>query len=82
MVDDESGETPLTIAAKGDDVDMLVILYNGGAHLDFRSRDGLTPLHKAATRGMFKFVEKLFGLGGSPDMRDKDGAVVVAARWS
>lgn len=42
-------ETPLTLAAHLDNmVEMITALKNGGAHLDFRSRDGMTPLHKAA----------------------------------
>jgi len=52
---------------------MLLALYNGGAHLDFRAKDGATALHKATVRGGFKSVEKVFQLGGSPDMRDSDG---------
>jgi SH3/ankyrin repeat-containing protein len=52
---------------------MLQVLYNGGAHLDFRSKDGATALHKATVRGGFKSVEMMFQLGGAPDMRDNDG---------
>lgn len=42
-------ETPLTLAVQcepggGEAIRGLVL---GGAHLDFRSKDGLTPLHKA-----------------------------------
>lgn len=40
-------ETPLTLAAHLDMVEMITVLKNGGAHLDFRSRDGMTALHKA-----------------------------------
>lgn len=44
-----SAETPLTLAAHLDNmVEIIVTLKNGGAHLDFRSRDGMTALHKAA----------------------------------
>lgn len=42
-------ETPLTLAAQLDDpVEVIKALRNGGAHLDFRARDGMTALHKAA----------------------------------
>lgn len=42
-------ETPLTLAAQLDDsMEVIKTLKNGGAHLDFRSRDGMTALHKAA----------------------------------
>ncbi|EPQ03338.1 SH3 and multiple ankyrin repeat domains protein 1 [Myotis brandtii] len=45
----ETGETPLTLAAQLDDsVEVIKALRNGGAHLDFRARDGMTALHKAA----------------------------------
>lgn len=42
-------ETPLTLAAQLDDpVEVIKALRNGGAHLDFRAKDGMTALHKAA----------------------------------
>lgn len=31
--------------------DMIIRLVNGGALLDYRTRDGLTPVHKAAVSG-------------------------------
>ena len=44
-----SAETPLTFAAHLDNVvEIIKILKNGGAHLDFRAKDGMTALHKAA----------------------------------
>ena len=43
-------ECPLSLAAQLDDAtDLLKVLKNGGAHLDFRTRDGLTAVH-CATR--------------------------------
>lgn len=42
-------ETPLTLAAQLDDsTEIIKTLRNGGAHLDFRAKDGMTALHKAA----------------------------------
>ena len=42
-------ETPLTLATQLDDpVEVIKALRNGGAHLDFRAKDGMTALHKAA----------------------------------
>lgn len=42
-------ETPLTLAAQlSDSMEVIKALRNGGAHLDFRARDGMTALHKAA----------------------------------
>ncbi|XP_025908203.1 SH3 and multiple ankyrin repeat domains protein 1-like, partial [Nothoprocta perdicaria] len=49
--DADSGETPLTLAAQRDgpgDVEIIRLLSLGGAHLDFRARDGATALHRAA----------------------------------
>lgn len=41
-------ETPLTLAAQlADPVEVIKALKNGGAHLDFRAKDGMTALHKA-----------------------------------
>lgn len=43
-------ECPLSLAAQLDNAaDLLKALRNGGAHLDFRTRDGLTAMH-CATR--------------------------------
>lgn len=44
-------ETPLSCACVDllEPRSMIMMLVNGGAHLDFRTRDGaLTPLHHAA----------------------------------
>ncbi|XP_027137190.1 SH3 and multiple ankyrin repeat domains protein 3-like [Larimichthys crocea] len=47
--DSETGESPLTFAAHLDNVvEIIKVLKNGGAHLDFRAKDGMTSLHKAA----------------------------------
>lgn len=43
-------ECPLSLAAQLDNAsDLLKVLRSGGAHLDFRTRDGLTAVH-CATR--------------------------------
>jgi SH3/ankyrin repeat-containing protein len=49
---------------------MIMVLYNGGAHLDFRSRDTLTPMHKAAIIGNDKALKSLLELGAFADVRD------------
>jgi len=47
-------ETPMTLACISDDVEGIVLFYsNGGAFVDYRSADGKTPLHKAASKGKF-----------------------------
>lgn len=65
------GETPLTIAASlADPRVMIMTLYNGGAHLDFRSRDTLTAMHKAAMIGNDKALKTLLELGAFAEVRD------------
>lgn len=41
-------ETPLSVAVQsGLPMEGFKLLVQGGAHLDFRNRDGLTAVHKA-----------------------------------
>lgn len=41
-------ECPLTMAAQLEGcAELIKVLKGGGAHLDFRTRDGITALHKA-----------------------------------
>lgn len=70
----ETGETPLTLAAQLDDsMEVIKALRNGGAHLDFRSRDGMTALHKAARMRNQVALKTLLELGASPDYKDSYG---------
>uniref|UniRef100_A0A9J7YMR7 SH3 and multiple ankyrin repeat domains 2b n=1 Tax=Cyprinus carpio carpio TaxID=630221 RepID=A0A9J7YMR7_CYPCA len=70
--DPDTGETPLTLAAHLDNmVEIIVTLKNGGAHLDFRSRDGMTALHKAARAKNQIALKTMLDLGASPDYKDR-----------
>lgn len=41
-------ECPLTLAVQLEEsCDLIKVLRSGGAHLDFRTRDGITALHRA-----------------------------------
>ncbi|XP_077075364.1 SH3 and multiple ankyrin repeat domains protein 1 [Siphateles boraxobius] len=72
--DTESGETPLTLAVQGClSVEGIRVLVLNGAHVDFRSRDGLTPLHKAVRAHNQSTLMALLSLGASPDYRDRCG---------
>ncbi|RXN25919.1 SH3 and multiple ankyrin repeat domains 1-like protein [Labeo rohita] len=72
--DTESGETPLTLAVQGSlSVEGIRVLVLNGAHVDFRSRDGLTPLHKAVRAHNQPALMALLSLGASPDYRDRCG---------
>ncbi|XP_077407125.1 SH3 and multiple ankyrin repeat domains protein 1-like [Vanacampus margaritifer] len=72
--DPESGETPLTVAAQsGLPVEGIRALVQGGAHLDFRSRDGLTAMHKAVRVHNHAGLLALLSLGSSPNYKDRCG---------
>nr|XP_033784491.1 SH3 and multiple ankyrin repeat domains protein 2 isoform X2 [Geotrypetes seraphini] len=72
--DPENGETPLTLAVQLDNsMEMVKALRNGGAHLDFRARDGLTALHKAARVKNQVALMTILELGASPDYKDSRG---------
>uniref|UniRef100_A0AAQ5Y351 SH3 and multiple ankyrin repeat domains 2 n=1 Tax=Amphiprion ocellaris TaxID=80972 RepID=A0AAQ5Y351_AMPOC len=72
--DSDTGESPLTFAAHLDNVsEMIKVLRNGGAHLDFRAKDGMTALHKAARSKNHIILLTLLELGASPDYKDSRG---------
>lgn len=70
----ESGETPLTVATGTKKPNKLLIaLVNGGALLDYRTKDGATALHKAVERDSLEAVTTLLELGASPNYKDGRG---------
>ncbi|XP_057256967.1 SH3 and multiple ankyrin repeat domains protein 1-like, partial [Pezoporus wallicus] len=74
--DSDSGETPLTLAAQREgpqEVEIIRLLCLGGAHLDFRARDGATALHRAARTRRYPALLALLDLGGSPNYKDRRG---------
>ncbi|EPQ08994.1 SH3 and multiple ankyrin repeat domains protein 3 [Myotis brandtii] len=72
--DPDSGECPLSLAAQLDNTaDLLKVLRNGGAHLDFRTRDGLTAVHCATRQRNAAALTTLLDLGASPDYKDSRG---------
>ncbi|CAB1432568.1 unnamed protein product [Pleuronectes platessa] len=72
--DGDTGESPLTFAAHLDGVvELIKVLKNGGAHLDFRAKDGMTSLHKAARSKNQVTLMTLLELGASPDYKDSRG---------
>ena len=51
-------ETPLTLAVTlAQPRDVILMLVDGGALLDFRTRSGLTPMHVAAKLGSCEAVK-------------------------
>lgn len=72
--EEATGETPLTIAVTMErSEDVLKILVNGGAHLDFRNRNGFTPVHRAVQKGNVRSLDILLDLGASPNSKDSRG---------
>ena len=72
FVDEDSGDTPLVLAARKDSPDLIKALVVGGAHLDFRThRGGLTALHVVARGSQYRALTTLLDLGASPDYRDE-----------
>ncbi|RZF34528.1 hypothetical protein LSTR_LSTR015596 [Laodelphax striatellus] len=67
-------ETPLTLATgiqKPGKV--LMALVNGGALLDFRTKDGSTAIHRAVEHNSLEAVKTLLELGASPNYKDAKG---------
>ncbi|KAF1586345.1 UNVERIFIED_CONTAM: SH3 and multiple ankyrin repeat domains protein 1, partial [Eudyptes pachyrhynchus] len=71
--DSDSGETPLTLAAQREgpgEVEIIRLLCLGGAHLDFRARDGATALHRAVCTRRYPalLISSLVPIPMSPSM--------------
>ncbi|KAJ4923289.1 hypothetical protein JOQ06_026105, partial [Pogonophryne albipinna] len=72
--DSDTGECPLTLAVQLEDSgDLIKVLRCGGAHLDFRTRDGITALHRAVLCRNSSSLTTLLDLGASPDYKDSRG---------
>ncbi|XP_026462252.1 uncharacterized protein LOC113364006, partial [Ctenocephalides felis] len=60
----------------------LIALVNGGALLDYRTRDGATALHRAVEKDNLEAVRTLLELGASPNYRDCKGLTPLYASVS
>ncbi|KAJ1530379.1 hypothetical protein ONE63_005288 [Megalurothrips usitatus] len=70
----ETGETPLTLAvAIKKPGKVLMALVNGGAILDYRTRDGSTAMHRSVEKGSLEALSTLLELGASPNYKDGKG---------
>ncbi|KAJ8726784.1 hypothetical protein PYW08_015181 [Mythimna loreyi] len=70
----ETGDTPLTIAAGlKTPGKVLIALVNGGALLDYRTKDGSTAMHRAIEKNSLEAVKTLLELGASPNYKDGKG---------
>lgn len=53
----ETNETPLTIAVGAKKPNKLLIaLVNGGAIMDYRAKDGSTPMHRAVEKNSLESI--------------------------
>lgn len=78
FVDEATGETPLSLASASQSANtnlqqIIVAIVNGGALLDFRTKDGRTALHVAVQKSNFVALKTLLDLGASPNYLDANG---------
>ena len=61
----ESGETPLSLIAgiRNRPARMVMALVNGGAILDYRTKDGATAMHRAVATNNIEAVRTMLELG-------------------
>ncbi|KAJ7987907.1 hypothetical protein DPEC_G00318110 [Dallia pectoralis] len=72
--DADTGECPLTLAVQLEgSAELIKVLRCGGAHLDFRTRDGITALHRAVLCKNHAALTTVLDLGASPDYKDSRG---------
>ncbi|RZB49894.1 SH3 and multiple ankyrin repeat domains protein 3, partial [Asbolus verrucosus] len=70
----DSGETPLTIATGiKKPAKVLIALVNGGALLDYRTKDGSTAIHRSVEHKSLEAMKTLLELGASPNYKDGKG---------
>ncbi len=72
-VPNQYGETPLHIAAWGDNADIFLKLLEQAEEVDPRLPDGRTPLHRAAIRGANENLKILLNRGADIELRDSTG---------
>uniref|UniRef100_T1JX76 PDZ domain-containing protein n=1 Tax=Tetranychus urticae TaxID=32264 RepID=T1JX76_TETUR len=79
FIDEASGDTLLSLVAGNTSLStstsqrVIVALVNGGALLDFRTKDGRTPLHVAVQKSNYVALKTFLDLGASPNYRDAVG---------
>ena len=66
------GDTPLLVATKRSDKDMVELLLGAGAGPNLHGCCGDTPLFWAATRGWLDVVQLLLDAGADPRLAHKD----------
>ncbi len=72
------GVSPLAMAAMTGNVELALVLLEGGAKVDVRGKDGSTPLIGAAFLGHPELLELLLERGADPRARNANGDTVLA----
>jgi len=83
--DPRTGSTPLNSSVFSGQIEASVLLIEGGADVNARSRDGGTPLHTAAFFGHVEAVKLLLDRGADVNARGGDGQTALdraASPWS
>jgi ankyrin repeat protein len=69
---DDTGSTPLHLAASYCRLDVVALLLDKGAKVNIKAQDGATPLHLAAQQGCADVVKLLLARHADVNARDKD----------
>jgi cytohesin len=81
-VNNDSGETPLTLAARDGQYETVKLLLEEGANVDARNLDGDTPLVLASAIGHIEVVQLLLENNADPRAKDGDGLLPNAALFA
>ncbi|XP_055858341.1 ankyrin-1-like isoform X2 [Episyrphus balteatus] len=73
----QNGQTPLHLAAKGGNNDVIYILLHVGANICARDINGSTPLHVAAAESSVYVVRRLVYQGADIDEINKEGQTAL-----
>lgn len=65
--------TPLLIAVKNDDIEIIQVLLELGANVNGSNHEGYTPLMAAAEAGQFNIVQTLITHGANSNIHDMTG---------
>ena len=76
---DNTGETPLHIAARGNRDEIAVALIGAGADANAKENTGETPLHVAASENKAEAADALIAAGANIHAKDNAGATPLHA---
>ncbi|WP_061224637.1 ankyrin repeat domain-containing protein [Leptospira weilii] len=78
LSDEKTGLTPLIHSILKDfSSAMISTLIKGGAELDQRDKNGMSPLHHCVSEGKLESLRFLLEKGADPNVRDLDGVTCI-----